>query len=93
MGPLLEDLQRRAAKRAMTTALGPDSLSYFIQSEARWGPGHRVWWWVCLPSLGVAGLVDLPQDSLRGQLLLPPLPLRFPENWVEGWVEAVGEPF
>lgn len=37
----------------MTTASGPDILSYFLTSEARWSPGHWVWLWVCRPSLGL----------------------------------------
>lgn len=45
-----EDLQRRADERTMTTALGPDILS-FMQSAARWSPGHWAWWWVCPPPL------------------------------------------
>lgn len=54
---LLEDLQRCADKRTVTTALGPGTLSFSMQSEARGSPGHWVWWWVCPPSLGVAGLL------------------------------------
>lgn len=70
---LLEDLQRCADRSTVTTALGPGILLFPMQSEARGSPGHWVWWWVCPPSLGVADLLGLPQDSPRGQQLLPAL--------------------
>lgn len=79
-----EDLQRRADQRTMTTALGPDILS-FMQSAARWSPGHWVWCWVCPPCPPSELLVCWisPRTACGGSCCCLLFPHPLPENWVE----------
>lgn len=55
------------------------------RGEARWSPGHWVWWWVCPPSPPSGLLVCWisPRTVCGGSCCCLLFPHPLPENWVE----------